>query len=261
VPAGATSNQQMALLRANHWRTSMGVAPLNMNARLNTASTNHANFCNSTPQATCWPGSHDETSTCAGYTGHWPWDRMTAAGYTWSAAAEDMAFVSNPVTAVDQWIWTVFHRAPFLAEAYVDVGYGQTGSIDVADFGTMGGASASGPPVGMFPVPGQTGVPRSFLGNEGPQPTPPPGGYPSGPVISATLNANGVVTDHQLWDPACTPIPHVFSNSNGSGGTNPRFWYFYANTPLAASTRYIARVGGTVGTTSFTHTWSFTTGP
>jgi hypothetical protein len=259
--AGATSVQQMALVRANHWRTSAGIAAYNENAMLNTSATHHADFTNTTPQATCWPGAHDEVSTCAGYTGHWPWDRMTAAGYVWSAAAEDMHFLTDPVAAVDGWIWTVYHRHPFLTNTYVDLGYGQAGAHDVMDFGARGGATAAMPSVVVFPVPGQTGVPPSFGGGESPTPPAPATthAFPSGPVISVSLNAAGTVTEHTVMDPSCAPLTTTMSNADGFGSTDPRFWYFYTDRPLVSGQRYTVRVSGTVGATSFTRTWVFTT--
>jgi len=260
VPAGATSVQQMAIVRANHWRTSAGIGALNGNAHLDTAATNHSNFCSSTPQASCWPGSHDETSTCAGFTGHWPWDRMTAAGYSWSAASEDMNFVGDPIAAVDGWIWTPYHRHPFMDPAYVDTGYGQTGSIDVMDFGSSGG-SATALPVSVFPVPGQTGVLSSFNGAKSPTPPAPPTRFPSGTVISVQLNNDGAITEHLLWDAACAPVAHTYSASDGFGGTSTRYFFFYGNRPLTTNSQYTVRVSGTVGATSFSRTWVFHTGP
>ena len=81
----ADANQPAALVRANHWRTPGGLTPLNANAMLQQAAVAHAHFMSINP-AGCYPGAHQEVmssggTTCNGFTGMQPWDRMTAAGY------------------------------------------------------------------------------------------------------------------------------------------------------------------------------------
>jgi uncharacterized protein YkwD len=281
-PAVGDARQEAALVRANHWRTAAGLAPLNGSAQIQQAATAHANYLATTSQTTCWPNPHQESSSCAGYTGTNMGDRMTTAGYEWTRASEVINWEDNANDAVDGWIWTVYHRQSFMDYRMVDTGYayhdgtygGRPATHNVMDFGTPRGADPQGPsgPV-VFPVPGLTGVPRAFHGNyEGPTP-PPPGGetsWPqagSGAVISMHFPGDvWTVTEHHLFstaNSACTEIEHTYiskdNDANLNRGTPSNDVFMYANQPLAAATEYVASVTGTWNGQAFTRTWAFTT--
>lgn len=54
-----------------------------------------------------------------------PWDRMTAAGYNWNSAAENIsAGYSTPSAAVAGWMASAGHRANILSTSYRELGVG-----------------------------------------------------------------------------------------------------------------------------------------
>jgi hypothetical protein len=265
---GATAAQQQALVRANQWRTGAGLVALNANAQIQQAASAHAHFMAINP-GSCYPGQHDEVTSCMESTGADPFVRMTAAGYKWQTASEVIDSANDGNTAVDGWIWTVYHRMPFMDARLLDTGFGLEGSHAVMDFGTLlSGKLGTTTVQAVYPLPGQTGVKPDFNGaNEGPTPVVPPATkkWPSGTVISVTFNKDGfTIVSHEIYDGACQPVPH----SAHSYADDPvlksqlddqRFFYMYSDTPLARGTTYTASVSAMVGGTPWSQTWSFTT--
>ncbi len=282
--ADSDERQQAALVRANHWRTAAGLAPLNGDAQIQAAATAHAQYLQNTPQASCWPNPHQEVMTCGGFTGVNMGDRMTTAGYQWSRASEVINWESDAEHAIDGWMWTVYHRQSFLDYRMVDTGYayrdgqfgGRPATHNVMDFGLPRSSSPQAPagPV-VFPVPGLTNVPRSFRGDlEGPTPPAPgggatawPRGVSSGTVVSMHFPGNNwTITDHHLFsaaDSACTEVAHTYiskdNDPNLNRGTPSNDVFLYANEPLAAATEYVVSMSGTWNGQEFTRTWAFTT--
>jgi uncharacterized protein YkwD len=262
--AGSDANQLAALVRANHWRTPGGLTPLNANAAMQQASVAHAHFMSINP-AGCYPGAHQEVmssggTTCVGFTGMQPWDRLTAAGYQWSTVGEVIDSAADGTTAVDEWIWTVYHREPFLDAQYLDVGFGLENRNAVMDFAARSAGSTTKQIV--FPLPGQTGVKPDFNGSqEGPTPKPPATkGWPSGTVISVTFSAAYTIVSHQLYDAACQPVVHTAHGAfDGDTNAGNRFFYMFADAPLARGTTYTAQVSATIGGSAWSQTWAFVT--
>lgn len=211
---------------------------------------------------------------------------MTAAGYNWSRAAEVINWESDVDRAIDGWIWTVYHRQPFMDWRLVEIGYGREQGLlngrtvyhNVMDFGApRSGSMAQAPsaPV-VFPVPGQSDVPPAFRGDlEGPTPPAPggsggpwPRGVASGTVISVHFPVSDwQVTAHRLFvhnGAACTEVPHTFVSKENDpnlnrGGMGANDVFMYANEPLAARTEYVVQVEGTVNGAPWSRTWAFTT--
>jgi hypothetical protein len=262
--AGADANQMAALVRANHWRTPGGLLPLNANAMLQQAAVAHAHFMTINPAA-CYPGAHQEVmsaggTTCMGFTGMQPWDRMTTAGYQWRTAAEVIDSAADGTAAVDEWIWTVYHREPFLDAQYLEVGFGLEMKNAVMDFSARAAGSTTKQIV--FPLPGQTGVKIDFNGaQEGPTPKPPATkGWPSGTVISVTFSGKYTIVSHELFDASCKPVTHTAHGMfDGDMNAGENFFYMFADSPLAHGATYTAQVSAMVGGTPWTETWAFTT--
>ena len=141
--AASTAMQQEVLTYLNAARskscvcgtTTYPAAPaLALNAKLNTASDNHA-----IDMATYNYFSH------TGRDGSKPWDRMTRAGYVWRAAGENIAAGYTTARAVvDGWLKSPGHCANIMNPNYkeVGVGYGYTTtstykSYWVNNFGTQ----------------------------------------------------------------------------------------------------------------------------
>lgn len=278
MPAASSSDDQRAALqRANMWRTSAGLAPLNANAELEQAATAHSQFMVSNPSS-CWPGAHNEVmnASCRGFTGAAPGARATAAGYRPAALGEVINWESTPAASIDGWIWTVYHRFPFVNPDYTEVGFAAvpgTFSGRRTNFNTMEFARPSGAAAGVlaepavFPPPGQTGVPVLFRGNlEGPTPPlPATGRWPSGPVITVTFPTQEFeLTVHKVYDVACTEVPSSYFTARTSTDSNVRnlarrIAFFYPDAPLAASSEYTVEVRGTVDGQPWSRVWRFTT--
>lgn len=281
---GAPDDVRAALVRSNRWRTAAGLPAIDGHALLDQAALLHAQFMASNPSS-CWPGAHSQNNaaSCTGFTGRDPGARMTAAGYAWSTYGEVIAWSDTAERAVDEWIWTVYHRKPFMRFEYVHVGFGRARGPfngreawhNVMDFGTPRGVRAPVPTwFVVFPVPGQTDVPVGFRGDlEGPSPPAPgtlgpwPRGVSSGTVVSAHFPTNDFeVTAHDLFRSSpqsnqCEPVAHTFiSRANDSNLRDAQDVFLYANEPLAAQTEYVVRLRGTRGgAATFERTWAFTT--
>lgn len=100
----------------NAARASAGVAPLRANAQLMRAAQLHA-----------------EQMASVGRIGHRldgarypsPQDRLAAAGYRWSAYAENVAAGQHtPQSITDSWMASAGHRANMLSAAYTELGTG-----------------------------------------------------------------------------------------------------------------------------------------
>lgn len=140
--AATTTQQQEILTYINQARSKPcqcgatiypAVAPLTLDAQLNTASDQHA-----VDMATYNYFSH------TGRDNSQPWDRMTRAGYVWRAAGENIAAGYTTTRAVvDGWLRSEGHCKNIMSANFknVGVGYGYTTISTykhywVTDFGT-----------------------------------------------------------------------------------------------------------------------------
>jgi uncharacterized protein YkwD len=99
---------------ANVERAKAGCGALKLNSKLNAAAQAHT-----TDMATDNFFSHDSQD------GRSPFDRIKAAGYSFSAAAENIAAGSTTAAgAMDQWMNSAGHKANILNCTYVDLGVG-----------------------------------------------------------------------------------------------------------------------------------------
>lgn len=114
--------------------------------------------------------------------------------------------------------------------------------------------------VTVYPAPGAVDVPPAWDGNEVPQPQAPPGGYPSGPVISVQQQdyqleiGDGRITVHGSDVPLpATLLLHTKDTNlpKGTVGLIP-------HKPLAAQTTYTVTFTDAVG--EVVAEWPFTTG-
>ena len=166
---------------------------------------------------------------------------MKAAGYTGTPGAEVMAFTGTPAGAVQGWLETVYHRLPLIDPSVHVFGYGgakaNNAKCEVINF--SGRAPSGADPIIVYPWPGQAGVPKSWSGNEGPQPPPPPSGYPSGPVITARVPNVSSWGAHALLTVDGAEVPHVFLSADNDPNMkmfDSKSIAIYANDPLPPST-------------------------
>jgi hypothetical protein len=176
------------------------------------------------------------------------WQRMALAGYTGTPAGEVMHFVGEGAAAVQGWIDSVYHRTPVLSPWVRELGYGGGGgrACDTMDFGVGAGASAT--VVATYPYANQMDVPTAFDGREGPEPPPPPAGWPSGYPIH--IYVQGTITAHRFMvDGTTTPIEHVWLAPGDplAMGLLRNEFILYAHAPLRPATRYRLQATGTNG--------------
>ena len=115
---------------ANAERAKAGCGPLTLNSKLNTSAQLH-----STDMATNNYFSHESQD------GRSPFDRIKAAGYSFGAAAENIAAGGTTAAgAMDQWMNSAGHKANILNCTYVDLGVGYAkggGNADYAGYWTQ----------------------------------------------------------------------------------------------------------------------------
>jgi len=267
---GLTANQTEAEQIVDQTRAAMGSPCATMVATLNTSSTKHCtyyatNYASGGASSACIADAHVEVSTCTDYVAAQFYDRETAAGYTGSPDAEDMAFEDNGTQALDEWINSVWHRTPILDPWTRDYGYGSATMCDTMDFGV--GASAPSDLIVTYPYNGQTGVPTSFNGaEEGPTPPVPPNGWPSGypvHVYIAGLNAEPTVTTtvttHEFSVVGGAQLAHQWITPSTPNAVLFDSVVLYGNDPLTANTTYLVHVAGTRSGATFDVNITFTT--
>jgi hypothetical protein len=254
-------------MAVNASRVAAGSGCMNMIAALNMSALNHCKYnAMNASNASCVADAHGEQMSCTGFTGADVAAREKAAGYSAMGATEVLTSYGNmPVQAVPSWINTVWHRIPMLDPWTTDMGYGGAAGCDVIDFGRgMTGAPAD--TVVVYPYDGQTGVPPSFSGREGPVPPAPTTGWPSSfPVNVYAQNLS--VTEHVLTkDGDSTPLEHVWMDSKSTNVDQGYRYYLlntafmYGNAPFAANTKYRAKIVGTHTGGALNLEWTFTTG-
>ncbi|MFF7886294.1 CAP domain-containing protein [Streptomyces sp. NPDC020794] len=130
--AGTTAPASTAVARVlalvNSERGKVGCSPLTLNAKLSKAAQDHSADM----------ASHQNMSH-TGSDGSDPGQRITAAGYSWSAYGENVAFgYSTPEQVMAGWMSSAGHKRNILDCGFKEIGVGlaQPGSYWTQDFGT-----------------------------------------------------------------------------------------------------------------------------
>jgi hypothetical protein len=265
APAGAPANAVTAWMLLNQTRLAAHSGCMNLVMTLATSAQKHCDYeAGNASNSMCIADAHTEVSGCMGFTGTDVQSREVAAGYPQMLAYTEVAttFGNNPTAALPNWIDTVYHRIPLLDPWTTDMGYGGATGCDVIDIG-RGMSSVAADMVVTYPYDGQTNVPPTWNGLEGPTPPAPPSGWPSSYPIN--IYAQGIqITQHVLTkDGDSTPIDHVFLdiNSPNIGGLAPYFrdTAFLYGAPLELSTKYHVKIVGTHTGGALDVEWTFTT--
>jgi hypothetical protein len=266
-PSGSPANAVTAWQVLNKTRVAAGAGCMNVVAALVTSAQAYCSYeANNSANASCIAQAHTEVMSCAGYTGADVQTREVAAGYPQALAYTEVAttFGNNPTAAVPNWIDTVFHRIPLLDPWTVDMGYGGATGCDAIDIG-RGMSTAATKTIVTYPYDGQTNVPPSWSGLEGPTPPAPTGGFPSSYPINIYAQSLSV-TQHLLTkDGDSTPIDHLWLDKNSSQLASGLQGYFYDTAflygaPFATNTKYHVKIVGTYSGGTLDEEWSFTTG-
>ena len=267
APAGAPASAVQARTTLNQIRLAAGAGCMNLVAALDTSATAHCNYeAANGSNATCTSDPHGEVMSCTGYTGATAQAREIAAGYPAAMAYTEVltTYGNNPVAAVPSWIDTVWHRIPLLDPWTTDMGYGGAARCDVIDIG-RGTSSVPTDAVAVYPYDGQTNVPPTFSGLEGPAPPAPSGGFPSSYPINIYAQRLSV-TEHVLTkDGDTTPIDHLWLDAQSSlvsAGLKGYFTdtAFLYGAPFAPNTKYHVKIVGTHTGGALNKEWTFTTG-
>jgi hypothetical protein len=131
---------------------------------------------------------------------------------------------------------------------------------------TMSGRVArdgADPELVVYPVPGDTQVPRWFSGREVPGPPAPPQGFPSGYPISIYGRPGMVWESTELCELSpinrCILVPHVALLSSSDPHVLPWAGHLYSHVPLKSGQRYEARFYGTRDGVAWKRAWRFKT--
>jgi hypothetical protein len=178
-----------ALERVNFYRTEARVDSSKLDAKLNKAADNHADYVR---QNCNFSTVHYEVSGNPGFTGTMTDQRATAAGFRAKGfLSEDIAFTDSPEGAVDTWINSFYHRIPVIWARHNNIGYGEReiscgnpymNHVNVMDFDL----TAENSKYVYYPAPGQNQIPTAWTTVEGPEPFPRLS-YPRGFPITLTL--------------------------------------------------------------------------
>lgn len=271
-PEYATDSQWDALLAGNRVRGKAGLAPLLLSEERCRGCQLHAEYLylNKYSYRSQWDGvgSHDETPGNPGYTKE---GREAARSAVTGGRA-------NPADTISGQSRTVLHRINFLSDLDVGLGVGAVAKSEVD--GLRGYSvvwcgkprlSATDPPI-VYPAPGATGI-AGELKTERPRADPADGFYdaPRGLPISFTYSGSGLrdvsIKVYRIGRGGRSTELRGFLFSpehpkHPSRPTNGRTAVFVPEAPLAASTRYAAKVvawSSADETESVSLAWTFTT--
>jgi uncharacterized protein YkwD len=252
----------------NYRRTQAGVGALTRNAQLDRSAQAHSDYQRLNNTVT-----HDEQSNKPGFTGATVEDRVRAAGYTLVpdyASGEIIAATANNTGffMAEELVTAIYHRFVMFEPLFKDMGSGAaTTSANYVYFTTNLGATRGYSPglpshtIVTWPFNGQTGVQPNFNSDfEEPDPVPDVNevGYP----ISVHANLTETIGVQSF-----TVRPRGGSNlatrllvkGQDKNTTMASVASIVPLSPLAAKTTYEVSFNGTVGGTSVSKSWSFTT--
>ena len=265
-PQGASDKQVEALTYVNEVRYAVGLGPIDETSAINGAALAHAQYyaLHAQQYASTGLSPHEENQSWSeGFTAVSFFDRMRKHGYDGYSGFEIIAFYHHPRKAVDGWMETLYHRIPIVYPDSEEMGYGAAGgggsAIDVIDFGVGSGAPHDS--VVLYPWEGQADVPVSWNGYESPQPPPPPGGYPSGPIITATFGSVVPHFDtHELLGENNRGIDHTYlTPTTDSHLDGTETVSLYSDEPLLPGVTYRVRLVGAWHGDPYELEWAFTT--
>ena len=256
----AADRQAAALDTVNGYRRLAGLTPVTSSAVIHQSALAHAfyTFFNGALPSIRDLGIHKEEPTGQGYTGDNVLTRAQHYGYPQRSMAEVITHRGEPVSAVADWIDSVYHRFPLLRADLVELGYGDAYlgpmTVEVMDLSYREKATGR---IILYPAANQVSVPIAFNGNEIPDPAP-NASYPIGYPVTATFDRNSTVTigAFHFRDPSGTELPGI--TLPPSGETENSF-AFLADVPLKPGTTYTADLTYTLNGRAGHTVWKFTT--
>jgi hypothetical protein len=229
----------------------------------------------------CYMDGHSEKPGCRFFTGRSPQDQQISAGmdtntfmHTGQVTGSATACRLEPTQFIAGMLAGPYHRMGMMDTRTDAAGYAtfwrnhSIGLESWANVITMSGARFSvvgtTRPTAMYPVPGDSNVPRYFTGIETPTPPAPPEGWKSGYPVSIfrpDTTFSGTALCRVESDGTCAHVPHVaLLNSNDPHvRTPPEGAHIYAFKPLASNTVYRAQFFGSSAGTDVAPWWEFRT--
>jgi hypothetical protein len=251
---------KQALERINFYRKSAGLEPVALDPALSKACAAHANYLakNAGNPATEGLGMHNEDPKLPGYS-----EEGAKAG-----KASVVFPVGNPVTAVDGWLASLFHRLPLLNPELTKIGVGfakggKWGGFIVVDTISIRSGKFPEKPI-VYPVDAQKDVPLKFA-PEYPPPIPEKNENNAGYPITITFEDGTPVKDvtATLQDSAKKEVAVWLSTPDKPAGGHGQFQRvticLIAMAPLKPNTTYTVNVKATVNKKEWSESWSFTT--
>ncbi|OBR54077.1 CAP domain-containing protein [Paraburkholderia tropica] len=272
TPQYAAGSVQLAMFnQLNAYRQQCGLPALVDNTILDQATQAHAQY-----EADNNVVSDSETAGNTGFTGALYVDRAVHAGFPSgiSVGGASGGFYTGQTYTADQlatqllagWFGGVYHSGVVMGPA-VSVGFGE---VEKATAGATqawyavsvtGSATLSNAPL-TFPCEGVTGVPYSEVGGEVPTPPNTSGAWGTPVAVVGGLNDVVRLTAASMVDSSGTNIAlQLLDSSNDTNKVlQPYQATAYPAVPLAPNTKYTVTLSGTINGTSFSRSFSFTTG-
>lgn len=251
----------------NYRRQQSGLSALARNAQLDRAAQAHSDYQRNNDVIT-----HEETPGLAGYTGADLGLRITAAGYTFTAARFAYGEVisatasTSGFSAAEDLLTAIYHRFVILEPTFSEAGSGSASvnngytyfTTNFAANGLTGGLAKAG--FITYPRDTQQGVPTSFMSDrEIPDPVPDRNevGYPVS--IHANITSTVVVNSFTIRPQGGSPLAAKLLSSATDADTPTSAAALVPLNPLAAGTTYLVQFSGVIDDTPVSRSWIFTT--
>jgi len=287
VPAGTTqtsptytagSAQATMFTLINSYRSSCGFPTLQSNTLLDQAAQSHAQYMGLNGNQV----TDTETKGNPGFTGVSGLDRAVALGWPsqiW-VGADSAVFYSSPANTgagyatqmVQAWTAGVYHQQVVtLPTSVVGIGFAQgnsngysyaLGSVSEAlNSTTMSNITTAADAPLTFPCQGLTGIAYS---NSNEYPAPPSANASFGTPVSVVGNYTDTVsiTSATMTDPTGNVINLAILNSSTDPNKLISTWeaVAYPISPLQPNTVYLVHITGQINSSSYTRSFTFTTG-
>lgn len=264
VPAATSDRATNAFNWSNFRRAQIGLAPFNRNPALDRAAGAHVNYIalNNSYSSE----GHSETPGKPGFTGSTVDQRTAAAGYGGLRIGENIAGLRSTlgIEATDSLVDAPYHRQTQLGD-FADAGAAASSAVNAAYVIDFGGTNPNlGPGLSqlvVYPAKGATGAPIDWLANEIPNPVPDLAGQRVGYPISISAGAQPLtIANFTLSnDKGISVTSRLLTTRTDTSASLRTYAFLVPLAPLAAATPFTARATGSVGSTAFDVSWSFTT--
>jgi len=246
---------QRALDAANRFRATVGLPDMRLDSRLCASADSHARYLDTNGEF-----GHFETPGHYDFVGRDLLERSAAFGY-WGGGYEDVSYGSvNSLAAIQHLLDAPYHRLPFMQPGSPDFGMGRAGKQTALEFGLTRAEA-----VVVYPATDQTGVPRSWSGNEDPDPL----------RLHGVSGRTGYILTYAYFSPEPGKIRvqkatlrdalgdevRCFLNTPTNDSHLPNGVFLIPADPLRPVTTYTAEVRATNASgRDISRRWSFTTG-